>query len=111
MQTGPPKFDNMSVPAAFANLVIARMREAQGDIEGALTAIRRRTNDLNPGFLWPLPTFLRQEGRLAAVVGDTTGAIRAYEHYLTLRTNPDPPLVAQRDSVVAELSELVAGRR
>jgi hypothetical protein len=51
--------------------------------------------------------FLRQEGRLAALAGDTTGAIRAYEHYLTLRTNPDPPFLPQRDSVVAELAELV----
>jgi serine/threonine-protein kinase len=107
MQTGPQAADNMLVPAAFANLVIARMREAQGDIDGALAAVRRRSNELNPGFLWPLPVLLRQEGRLAAMAGDTMGAIRAYEHYLTLRTNPDPPFLPQRDSVVAELAALV----
>ncbi len=107
MQTGPQGADNMSVPAAFANLVIARMREAQGDIDGALAAIRRRLNDYSPGFLWPLATILREEGRLATMAGDKMGAIRAYEHYLTLRTNPDPPLQPQRDSVVAELAELV----
>jgi serine/threonine-protein kinase len=107
MQTGPQGVENMIVPGAFANLVIARMREAQGDIESALAAMRRRINSYNSGFLWPLPSFLREEGRLAAMAGDTTGAIRAYEHYLTLRHDPDPPLVPQRDSVVAELAELV----
>ena len=51
------------------------------------------------------PHALHEDKR--CTVGDTTGAIRAYEHYLTLRTNPDSPLVPQRDSVVAELGELV----
>jgi hypothetical protein len=106
MQTGPQGANNMVVPAAFANLVIAQLRETQGDIDGALAAVRRRSKELNPGFLWNLPVLLRQEGRLAAMVGDTTGAIRAYEHYLTLRTNPDQPLLPQRDSVVAELAAL-----
>ncbi len=107
LQTGPKSWDNMFVPAAFANLVVARMREAQGDVDGALAAIRRRANFPDPGFLWTLASFLREEGRLATMAGDKMGAIRAYEHYLTLRTNPDPPLQPQRDSVVAELAELV----
>jgi hypothetical protein len=34
---------------------------------------------------WYLSTFLREEGRLAALTGDTAGAIRAYQHYLALR--------------------------
>ncbi len=110
LQTGPKSYDNMFVPSVFANLVVARMREAQGDVDGALAAIRRRANFPDPGFLWTLASFLREEGRLAAMAGDTTGAIRAYEHYLTMRTNPDPPLQPQRDSVVAELAELVQRR-
>ena len=81
-----------------------------GDIPGALAAIRRREVDYFPAYLWSLPAFLRQEGRLATLAGDTAGAIRAYDAYLTLRTDPDPPFVPQRDSVVAERSTLRRSR-
>jgi hypothetical protein len=90
------------VPTAFANFTVARLREAQGNIPAALAAIRRREVDYFPAYLWSLPAFLRQEGRLAALAGDTVGALRAYDQYLTLRTDPDPPFRAQRDSVTAE---------
>lgn len=100
---GPP-----AVPAVEANWTIARLREAQGDIPRALAAIRRRENNWYPAYLWTLPAFLRQEGRLAALAGDTTGAQWAYNRYLTLRTDPDPGFVPQRDSVIAELAALVS---
>jgi len=45
---------------------------------------------------------------LAALAGDTAGALRAYGRYLTLRTAPDPPFVPQRDSVLAERAALSA---
>jgi hypothetical protein len=61
--------------------------------------------------MWSLPSFLRQEGRLAALAGDSAGALRAYDGYLTLRTAPDPALRPQRDSVVAERATLVARTR
>jgi hypothetical protein len=95
-------------PTAFANFAIARLREAQGDIPAALAAIRRREVDYFPAYLWSLPAFLRQEGRLAALAGDTAGARRAYDKYLALRTDPDPPFRAQRDSVLAERAALRA---
>ena len=85
---------------------MARLREARRDYRGALAAVRRREMNLFPPYLWSLPAFLRQEGRLAAIVGDTAGALRAYDQYLTLRTDPDPPFRAQRDSVVAERAAL-----
>ncbi|HEX5820018.1 MAG TPA: hypothetical protein VFY20_14115, partial [Gemmatimonadales bacterium] len=102
---GPP-----AVPVVAANWTIARLREAQGDLPRALAAIRRRENNYYPGYLWTLPAFLRQEGRLAALVGDSAGARAAYDHYLTLRTAPDEPFRAQRDSVVAERASLEATR-
>jgi hypothetical protein len=89
-------------PTAFANFTIARLREAHGELPAALAAIRRRETDGFPSYLWSRAAFLRQEGRLAALVGDTTGATRAYDEYLVLRTNPDAAMRAQRDSVVAE---------
>jgi hypothetical protein len=91
-----------------ANWTIARLREAQGDISGALAAIRRRENNWYPAYLWTLPAFLRQEGRLAAMAGDTTGARWAYDRYLTLRIDPDLVFVPQRDSVISERAALGA---
>ena len=98
-------------PTAFANFTIARFREAQGDLPRALAAIRRREVDYFPAYMWSLPAFLRQEGRLAALAGDSAGALRAYDEYLSLRTAPDPPLRPQRDSVVAERTALASRAR
>ena len=109
MRDGPRGFMGTAnfQPAAFANFTVARLREAQGNIPAALAAIRRRDTDFFPAYLWSLPAFLRQEGRLAVLAGDTAGALRAYGAYLTLRTAPDAPFVPQRDSVVAERAALV----
>jgi serine/threonine-protein kinase len=72
------------------NLTVARLRLASGDRTGALAATRRRINFyINVA---GLSTLLRMEGQLAAAVGDTAGAIRAYRHYLALRTDPEPVL-------------------
>lgn len=68
-------------------LFLAEALEEQGDIEGALRAIRRRSS--NP---FMLPEQLRIEGRLAALAGDTAAARAAYAHYLALRENPEPAL-------------------
>jgi tRNA A-37 threonylcarbamoyl transferase component Bud32 len=108
VREGPRGFTGRTAfaPTAFANLAIARSREAQGDIPAALAAIRRREVDYFPAYLWSLAAFLRQEGRLAALAGDTAGARRAYDQYLTMRTDPDPPFRRQRDSVLAERAAL-----
>jgi hypothetical protein len=75
----------------------------------ALAAVRRacpweswRVNQ-DAGLIVPC---LRLEGRYAALAGDRAGAVRAYEHYLALREDPEPPWRARRDSVVAELAAL-----
>jgi hypothetical protein len=49
---------------------------------------------------------LRLEGRLAAVAGDTVGAISAYRRWLRLTTYAEPVLQPRRDSVRAELARL-----
>jgi serine/threonine-protein kinase len=106
---GLERLDSLSRRGAISeigNLLLARLWYAQGEIERALAAARRRG-------LWgstpklQLPAFLREEGRLAALSGDTVGAIRVYERYLELRTEPDPgPAQAQVDSVRKELRAL-----
>ena len=78
----------------IAGLMLAGMLERRGDNPRALAAVRRRSYAWNPVFALVLPASLREEGRLAALVGDTSGAIRAYQQYLTLRDNPDPGAMA-----------------
>lgn len=86
------------------NLVAARLYEARGDLRRALEALRRRggLNDL-------LSTQLREEGRLAALVGDREGAVRAYRHCLALRSAPEPSLREEAERVRAELARLEQG--
>jgi hypothetical protein len=55
---------------------------------------------------WYFSTFLREEGRLAALIGDTLGATRAYQEYLTLCPNPELQLQPEVQQVRAELARL-----
>jgi hypothetical protein len=87
----------------FINLVSARLHEQAGDLPGALAAIRRARWLFPPQYL---STYLREEGRLAALAADTSGAIAAYRHYLMLRSSPEPSLQPAIDSVRAELARL-----
>jgi len=94
-----------------ANLIVARLAEAQGDFPLALRAVRRRASayDLLP--LWYLSSFLREEGRLAALAGDTAGAVRAYRHYLAMRPEPEPAMRAEVERVRSELARLTPEHR
>jgi hypothetical protein len=87
----------------FVLVALARAYEESGDDVAALRVIRR-------GKWYQLPrnlaTYLRDEGKIAARLGDRAGAIHAYEHYLALRSNPEPVLRPQRDSVLAELGRI-----
>jgi hypothetical protein len=96
----------LSAPLA-ANLTIARVAEAQGDLALALRAVRRRASGFMSGFAFYLTTFLQEEGRLAALTGDTAGALRAYQHYLALRPNPEPEVRPEVERVRSELAHLV----
>jgi hypothetical protein len=90
--------------AIGANLVAARLLAQRGDPRAALAAVRRRAYRREQ--VWFLSTYLREEGRLAALAGDTDGAIRAWRHYLALRADPEPQLKAGVDSVRAALARL-----
>jgi hypothetical protein len=52
-----------------------------------------------------MPAWLRSEGQFAAAVGEHEHAIRVYRQYLVLREDPEPVMVPQRDSVLAELAD------
>lgn len=87
------------------NLALARLWEAEGDVPRALAAVRRGAGPFGEAPLY-LATLLREEGRLAALVGDTAGAARAYRHYLALRADPEPSLQPQVDRVRGALAAL-----
>ena len=53
---------------------------------------------------------LKHEGDVAYRLKDFSSARRAFEKYLVLRSDPEPALVAQRDSVRALLDRLTGGR-
>jgi tetratricopeptide (TPR) repeat protein len=90
-----------SLAVMAPNLVVARLAEVQGDLPLALRAVRRS------GSGWYLSTLLHEEGRLAALTGDTAGAIRAYQRYLALRPNPEPAVKPEVEQVRTELARLV----
>jgi hypothetical protein len=99
------------LPAGI-NVALARWLEASGDLPAAVAAVRRRTNAWTEGFQDAKPASLREEGRLAALVGDTAGAIAAYEQYLELRDQPEPGSLQHEVATVrAELAALKAKRR
>jgi hypothetical protein len=87
------------------NLAAARLHEAQGDLPGALAAVRHRAYDWSSPVY--LSSFLREEGRLEALTGDHAGAILAYRHYLALRSDPEPVMLPEVEAVQAELRKLI----
>jgi hypothetical protein len=89
-----------------AHLIVARLAERQGDLRLALRSLRQRDGSCLGDEPWYFSTFLREEGRVAALAGDTIGAIRAYEWYLTLRPNPEPEVAPEDERVGAELARL-----
>ena len=87
----------------YENVVLARVWESQGNKRRALSAIR-----LYPiGMALGVGYRLREEGRLAAELGQVERAIEAYRMYLDLRKDAEPALHAERDSVRAAMARLV----
>ncbi|MBW8839089.1 MAG: hypothetical protein JF602_04425, partial [Gemmatimonadetes bacterium] len=99
LKTGPGGFVQDA-----GNLIVARLKEDQGDVRGALAAVRRRETFLTRPLY--LSTFLREQGRLAALAGENDEAIEAYRHYVTLRAASEPPLRSEVDYVRDELGKL-----
>jgi tetratricopeptide (TPR) repeat protein len=90
----------------WASIQIARLYQAQGRIDRALRAIRRRYSSVGQPKPMGLSQSFRLEGQLAAAAGDRVGAIRAYRGYLRMLVDPEPSRIPQRDSVRAELAAI-----
>jgi hypothetical protein len=103
---GAPRMFGVLVQSELA-LLTQRLWEAEGEPARALRAARRRYYGWGPESTRYLSSLLKDEGRLAALTGDRRGAIRAYEHYLALRSDPEPSLKPEADRVRAELAQLM----
>jgi TolB-like protein len=88
-----------------APIELAWLKERLGDLPGALSTIRRQVR--GAFVILFTATRVREEGRLAVLNGDVEGAIAAYEHYLALRSDPDPELEAEAAEVRAEYEQLL----
>ena len=98
---------NISVESSgFEHLILAQLWERRGQRARAVSAVRLNWAGFGLSG-WNQAMTAREEGRLAALVGDTTGAICAYRRYLDFRRDAEPALIPQRDSVRAELARLV----
>jgi hypothetical protein len=94
--------------AAMTTLV--RLYARAGDSGRALEAVRRRSYSRDLRGPLGLSTLLHLEGQMAEATGDASGAVDAYEHYLALRSDPEPRLVARVDTVRQALQRLRSGR-
>lgn len=90
-----------------ANLWLAQLWENAGDLPQALRAIRRRSTRFSGAPMY-LTSFLREEGRLAALTGDTADAIQAYRRYLVFRRDPAPSIRPAVERVRRALEALEA---
>jgi len=100
--------DWMGASLVYGDLIAARLHEERGDYDAALAALRRRSE-----LAWldaEVVTYYREEGRIAALAGDTAGAVRAYERYLRIRAEAEPRLRPQVERVRAELAALTRSR-
>jgi hypothetical protein len=88
------------------NLTVALAFEALGDLERALAAARRYEVGNGAARDRFGPTFLRTQGRLAALLGRTDEAIEAYTTYLLVRADPEPAVQPEVEHVRAELNRL-----
>ena len=89
----------------WIGLAAARLHQQAGEDVSALRVLRAGRWLFPPQYL---STYLRDEGDLAARTGDPHAAIRAYRHYLVLRSNPEPELRAEVDRVKVALARLEA---
>ena len=89
----------------YENILLSRIWESQGNRRRALAALRSYPIGLGTARLHAFR--LREEGRLAASLGQVDRALEAYRRYLDARRDAEPLFHAERDSVRAAMARLV----
>jgi hypothetical protein len=90
---------------AIGALTGAALLEKHHGPARALAAVRRRATWWNNEAPY-LAAQLREEGRLAVLAGQREDAVRAWRHYLSLRSSVEPSVQPEVDHVRAELARL-----
>lgn len=86
----------------WQSFVLAVVWEKRGQPRRALSALRSRSH----GGQADDQRLLRDEGRLALVVGDTAAGVRAWRMFLETTVDAEPPVQAVRDSVRVALDAI-----
>jgi hypothetical protein len=100
IRTGPPLPPELR---NAANLALARAWESIGDQARARDAARR-WDHVGAVTVFPM---LAEQGRLAALLGDTAEAVWAWDRYLKTRGKAEPEQRARDDLIREQLSRLV----
>jgi hypothetical protein len=90
----------------YNNLRLASLYEYLGRDRDALRMVRRR-GQRGTERIMGIAVARLEEARLAARLGRPEEAIKAYNHYLWLRYDPEPALEAEVTQARRELAELV----
>ena len=88
------------------NIAAARMWERLGDREAAYRAISRQA--FHPAYFHYSQAMMREQARLAALVGKRDDAVQLYQRYLQMQDAAHPSRKADLDQVRRELSRLTA---
>ena len=88
------------------NLVASRLWERAGNVQRAHEAAQRWAITTGPQAGAVYATYLREQGRLGAAVGNREAAITAYRRYLRLRARHEPALDRDVAIVRSELEKL-----
>ena len=105
LRTGPATSNDY---LSSFNIAVSSLYEREGNSAAALDAARRRqfwgprTPALESESFW-------QQAHAAAAAGERELAIAALRGYVTLRSNPEPSLIAPRDEARRMLASLVRG--
>jgi hypothetical protein len=78
-----------------------------GEPQQSLGILRRQWMRFGVEYIQFLAPRLLRRARLATELGYRDEAIQSYQHYLWLRSDPEPVLVDQVVAVRAELAELL----
>jgi hypothetical protein len=93
-----------------AAAILTRLLRQQGRFDRALAATELHVPGYNYLHYVQRCPLLKEEGDLAAIVGDTARAITAYRKYLELRTDPDEGMLAEVEQVRASLNALLTAK-
>jgi tetratricopeptide (TPR) repeat protein len=85
LRTAPPSDHELP----YAMIALARLQDRLGRTDRALAAVRRRVI-WSPNSVIGLAPMLREEARLAEILGDSAAAARAGAQYRALRHAPEP---------------------